>query len=92
DSIKIANIAQIVNVIAPIMTRGDQMVLQTIFHPFEMFSKRRTGKSLRIVVDGPTYGTKKFGAVDLIDSSAILNGNELNVFLVNRDLESKMEV
>lgn len=92
DSIKIANIAQIVNVIAPIMTRGDQMVLQSIFHPFEMFSKRRTGKSLRVAIDGPTYQTKKFGPVGLVDSSAILNGDELTVFLVNRDLESKMEV
>lgn len=92
DSVKIANIAQIVNVIAPILTRGDDMVLQTIFYPFEIFSKRRSGTSLQVVVDGPGYETKKFGQVQFIDASAILNGDLLNVFLVNRDLESPMDV
>jgi len=33
-----ANIAQIVNVIAPIFTRKDGLVLQTIFYPFELYS------------------------------------------------------
>ena len=92
DCIKIANIAQIVNVIAPIMTRGDQMILQTIFHPFEMISKRREGTSLRVVVDSPRYTTKKHGDVNLIDASAILNHDELKVFLVNRDLNATMDV
>ena len=41
DVVKIANIAQIVNVIAPVLTRGDQMLVQSIFYPFEMFSKRQ---------------------------------------------------
>ena len=43
DVVKIANLAQIVNVIAPILTRGDDLLIQSIFYPFEMFSKRRTG-------------------------------------------------
>ncbi len=41
--VKIANIAQIVNVIAPILTRGDDMLLQTIFYPFAMYASRRDG-------------------------------------------------
>jgi len=86
DSVKIANLAQIVNVIAPIFTEGDRMLLQTIFYPIEMMSKRRTGVSLQVAVDGPGYVSKKFGAVKNIDASAILNGDELSVFLVNRDL------
>lgn len=92
DSVKIANLAQIVNVIAPIFTRGDEMVLQTIFYPIEMYGKRRTGTSLQVRVDGPGYTSKKYGEVKYVDSSAILNGDELNVFLVNRDLEAPMEV
>ena len=39
-SVKMANIAQIVNVIAPIMTRPDAMVLQSTFYPFEVFRQR----------------------------------------------------
>lgn len=92
DSVKIANLAQIVNVIAPIFTRGDEMVLQSIFYPIEMYSKRRTGTSLRTVVEGPGYTTDRYGSVNYIDASAILDGDRLNVFLVNRDLEAPAEV
>jgi alpha-N-arabinofuranosidase len=92
DSVKIANLAQIVNVIAPIFTQGDEMLLQTIFYPFEMFSKRRTGTSLQVQVDGPGYVSNQYGAVKYLDSSAILDGDKLNVFLVNRSLDAPMEV
>ncbi len=92
DSVKIANLAQIVNVIAPIFTRGDEMFLQTIFYPIEMMSKRRTGTSLQVRVDGPGYVSKKHGQTTYLDSSAILDGDRLNVFLVNRNLEEPMDV
>ena len=92
DSVKIANIAQIVNVIAPLLTRGDDLVYQTIFYPIEMMAKRRDGVSLQIALDGPSYTTDDFGDVKYIDSSAILNGDELSIFLTNRDLEQEHEV
>ena len=38
DIVKIANLAQIVNVIAPILTRGDQMLLQSIYYPFLIYA------------------------------------------------------
>jgi alpha-N-arabinofuranosidase len=87
DVVKIANIAQIVNVIAPILTRGDEMLVQSIFYPFEMFSRRREGVSLTPVVIGPTYEGKTNGQVPYIDASAILNGDRLHVFATNRSLE-----
>jgi alpha-N-arabinofuranosidase len=92
DSVKIANLAQIVNVIAPILTRGDDMVLQPIFYPIEMYSRRRTGVSLQTVVEGPSYESKSYGEANYLDASAILNGRELNVFLVNRSLDQSMDV
>jgi alpha-N-arabinofuranosidase len=55
DVVKIANLAQIANVIAPILTRGDEMLLQSTFYPIEMFSRRRDGVSLWPVVSGPVY-------------------------------------
>ena len=88
DVVKIANIAQIVNVIAPILTRGDEMLLQSIFHVFEMYTKRRSGTALRVAVDGPTYEGKTNGVVHTVDSSAILAGDRLHVFASNRSLES----
>ena len=92
DVLKIANIAQIVNVIAPLLTRGDDVLIQSIFYPFEMFSRRREGLSLRPVVDGPTYEGKTNGPVPYIDSSAILNDNSLHVFSTNRGLDETASV
>jgi alpha-N-arabinofuranosidase len=87
DVVKIATIAQIVNVIAPILTRGDEMLLQSIFHVFEMYTTRRRGTSLRTVVNGPGYSGATHGPVRTIDASAILDGNRLHVFATNRSLD-----
>jgi alpha-N-arabinofuranosidase len=91
DVVKIANIAQIVNVIAPLSTRDDELLVHPTFYPFEMFSKRREGVALRVAVDGPTYVGATNGQVNVIDSSAVLNAGAgdgvLHVFAVNRSLD-----
>jgi alpha-N-arabinofuranosidase len=92
DVVKIANLAQIVNVIAPVLTRGEDVLTQSIFHPFAMFSKRRNGVSLRCSVDGPGYEGKTNGFAHFVDSSAILAGDRLHVFLTNRSLDEAAEV
>ena len=92
DCVKIANLAQIVNVIAPLLTSGDEMLVQSTFHPFAMFSKRRTGSALRMVVDGPVYEGKTNGRTPCIDASAILDGSRLHLFLTNRNLEAAAPV
>jgi alpha-N-arabinofuranosidase len=92
DVVKVANIAQIVNVIAPILTRGDEMLLQSIFYAFEMFSRRRDGVSLRPSVDGPTYEGKTNGRVNVIDASAIVDGDMLHVFTTNRHVRERARV
>ena len=84
DVLKIANLAQIVNVIAPLLTSGDRMLTQPTFYPFEMMTKRREGVSLRLALSGPCYEGKTHGKVSVIDASAILNHSRLSVFLVNR--------
>ncbi len=84
DVVRIANIAQIVNIIAPVLTRGDEILLQSTFYAFEMYSGRREGVSLRPIVKGPTYESKNYGTAHLIDASAILDGDRLHVFVTNR--------
>lgn len=84
DVVKIANLAQIVNVIAPIQTRGGEMLVQSIFYPFEMISRRKEGTSLRPFLAGPKYEGKINGEVTFVDCSAILNGSALHVFITNR--------
>ena len=84
DVVRIANLAQVVNAIAPILTDGDRMLIQSIFHPFAMFSKRRAGVSLRVAVDGPSYRGRTNGEAAVVDASAILGPGVLHVFLANR--------
>ncbi|MCX8082343.1 MAG: alpha-N-arabinofuranosidase [bacterium] len=92
DVVKIANIAQIVNVIAPVLTKDDDILIQSIFYPFEMVSKRRDGISLKIAVEGPCYESPSYGRTNYIDASVILGNGKLHIFATNRHLTEKMEV
>src|SRR5581483_10514647 len=59
DRVTAACLAQLVNVIAPIMTEtGGPAWRQTIFHPFQHFSRMGRGRVLRAEVDSPTYAAR----------------------------------
>lgn len=90
--VKIANLAQVVNVGAPIYVEGDRLLTQANFFPFEMYAKRREGVSLWPVVKGPGYETRDFGYMQMIDVSAILGDGQLHLFLVNRSLDENQPV
>jgi len=92
DMLKIANLAQIVNVIAPVLTRGDKLLIQPTFYPLEMLSRRREGVSLRPAVSGPTYESPSYGPTHVIDASAIYDGGRLHVMATNRSLEEAAPV
>ncbi len=92
DSVKIANIAQIVNVIAPILTRGDEMLLQSIYYPLAMFACRRVGVAIQPAVSGPAYDSPSYGRANYIDTSAVLGDGLLHTFLVNRCISEQAEV
>ena len=89
DVLKIACIAQIVNVVAPILTRRDAMLKQTIYYPLLLFSQMAQGTSLQPLVEAPTYQTRQFGDMPLLDVSAAHNvENATNsIFIVNRGQE-----
>jgi alpha-N-arabinofuranosidase len=84
DVVRIANLAQIVNVIAPILTRGDQILLQSIYYPLSLYAQRREGVALQAVVRGPGYESRNYGFVHTVDASAILGNDVLHTFLINR--------
>jgi alpha-N-arabinofuranosidase len=87
DRVKIACLAQLVNVIAPIMTRnGGPAWKQTIFWPLFHASTFGRGTSLNVKVQSPCYDNKTFGDVAYLDASAVLSddGKSLSVFAVNR--------
>lgn len=87
DRVKIACLAQLVNVIAPIMTEEDGTAWkQTIFYPFQQASLYGNGKALNTKIEVATYDTEKIKNVPYLDSIAILNEekNELVIFSVNK--------
>jgi len=86
DVLKIACLAQIVNVIAPLMTTRDKLLKQTIFYPIALFSRLASGNALDVSVKAPCYNTAKFGDMPLLDVSASYDeaANSHAVFIVNR--------
>ena len=92
DVVKIANLAQLVNVIAPIFTSDKGLFLQTIYYPLQLFSKNVKGNSLELLVDGPSYKTTRFDKVPYIDASASIDGDNLVVNIVNRHQDQAIDV
>ncbi len=92
-SVKFANIAQIVNVIAPIMTHPDGMFLQTIFYPFEVYSQTAGDTALDVHWTGDTFSTPEHEAVRFLDVTATLDtqGKKLAVYVVNRSPDAEIE-
>ena len=95
DIVKMANMAQLVNVIAPIFTNEKTLFKQTIYYPLQLFSQNVYGTSLDVFVDCNTYDTKRFFLglgetttiqknVPYIDVSAAYNNGELVICVLNR--------
>ncbi len=94
DRVKIACLAQLVNVIAPIMTAADgDAWVQPIFFPFMQASMYGRGTSLLPIQKSETYQTSQFDEVPYVESIAILNEqkDEITVFAVNRSLDSTID-
>ncbi|MCX5494826.1 alpha-N-arabinofuranosidase [Kaistia dalseonensis] len=95
DRVKTACLAQLVNVIGPIMTEtGGAAWRQTIFHPFALASKYGHGRVLRGVVDSPSYSAKAFPEIPYLYSTVIDNPADgtTTIFALNRSLSDSMEV
>ena len=68
DRVKIACLAQLVNVIAPIMTvNGGKMWLQTIFYPFMYACRYGQGVALKADVECGTYAAGKRDAIAYVE-------------------------
>ena len=93
DRVKMACMAQLVNVIAPIMTSDTGAWRQTIFYPYMHASKFGNGTVLNTLVKSPVYDSK-YGEAPYLDCVIVNNEEkgELIVFAVNKDLAEDMEV
>ena len=95
DRVKIACLAQLVNVIAPIMTeKGGGAWRQTIFYPFRDASLYGRGTVLRCPVTVDKYDSLEYNDVPYLEAVAVHNQerNEVSIFAVNRNLESAINL
>jgi alpha-N-arabinofuranosidase len=91
DRVKIACIAQLVNVIGPIMTEPMGAAWrQTIFYPFSHCSNFGRGTALKCVVDAPSYSTESRDEVSELMVAAT-HADGLTLFAVNRSLTDDLE-
>jgi alpha-N-arabinofuranosidase len=95
DRVHSASLAQLVNVIAPIMTEpGGSSWRQTTFHPFALTARYAKGDVLRVPVRVETYETARYGAVPLVDAVATHDAETgaVALFLVNRSTSNATPV
>jgi len=92
DRVKMACLAQLVNVIAPIMTSDTGAWRQTIFYPFMYTSRYGRGTVLQTITTVDTYDVAEFENVPYLDSVAVWNkeNDELCIFAVNKNLEEEI--
>ncbi len=88
DRVKIACLAQLVNVIAPIMTNSKGTLRQTIFYPYSFALQFARGAVLNLLVESPTYEVSQLGQVPFLDAAGTLNPEDgkVSLFILNRDL------
>ncbi len=97
DVVKMANLAQLVNVIAPIMTNKDGLFLQPTYFPIVEYGKQRGNTSLDLWVSSPTYSVDKREPLQYLDVSATYDGKAKRIFLnvlnrsKDRDITARIE-
>lgn len=96
DRVKIACLAQLVNVIAPVMTdqNGGPAWRQTIFYPFMHASQYGRGVVIQPVIDTPVHDTAQHENVTDLESVTVWNEEkeEVTIFAVNRNLDEDLEL
>jgi len=87
DRIKIACLAQLVNVIAPIMTNSTGLFRHSIYYPYLWALQFAQGSVLNVLVDSPTYEVAGMGDVPYLDAVATADqSGKVALFVLNRDL------
>jgi len=94
DRVKLACLAQLVNVIAPIMTSANGLYRQTIYYPYSWGLQMARGEVLNVLTDSPSYEITGMGKVPYLDVTGTLSKEDGKVclFILNRDLADAHEV
>jgi alpha-N-arabinofuranosidase len=88
DRVKLACLAQLINVIAPIMTNPNGLFRQTIYYPYSWALQYARGSVLNLLVESPAYEVSGMGQVPYLDATGTVSSEDGKValFILNRDL------
>jgi alpha-N-arabinofuranosidase len=103
DRVHVACLAQLVNVIAPLVTSETSVMRQTIYYPYAWALKYARGRVLDLLVESETYPIHAEGLradfarnddVPFVDVTATLNpdNGRISLFMLNRDLDGEREL
>jgi alpha-N-arabinofuranosidase len=95
DRVKVACIAQLVNIIGPIMTEpGGAAWRQTIFHPFALTARHAHGRVLRTLAHSPAYAGKAAPEMPYLHACVTQDeaSGQIVIFALNRHLREDLQL
>ncbi len=94
DRVKIACLAQLINVIAPIMTNAEGILRQTIYYPYSWALQYARGRVLNLMVESPTYDVPEIEQVPYLDIAGTIDPGDgkRTLFVLNRDLSKSRAI
>jgi alpha-N-arabinofuranosidase len=94
DRVKLACLAQLVNVIAPIMTDANGLFQQTIYYPYSWALQLARGAVLNLLVESSTYEVSGLDPIAYMDAAGAYDpgSGKLSLFILNRDLAKSHDV
>jgi alpha-N-arabinofuranosidase len=94
NRVKIACLAQLVNVIAPIATNANGLLRHTIFYPYSWALQFAHGAALNLLVESPAYEVSEMDHVPYVDVAGTYDAEsrKISLFVFNRDLSKPREV
>ncbi len=94
DRVKLACLAQLINVIAPIMTNADGILRQTTYYPYSWALQFANGSILDLLVESSTYEFLGMDPVAHIDVAGSMDHGtgKLSLFILNRDLSKSHDL
>ena len=95
NRVRVGCLAQLVNVIAPIMTNANGFYRQTIYYPYSWALQYARGAALDVLVEpGPSYEVPGYGQVPYVDVAGTINPDDgtVSLFVLNRDLSKSHQL
>jgi len=94
DRVKMANIAQLANVLqSVILTEGDKMIKTPTYHVFHMYQYHQDAELLESSIESENIGLEEeFQVPNLIESSSMAQDGKIHITLTNLSLSDSYEI